>query len=345
MSQMFKNDTQGSDVADMFPERVKHKTCCTLTSLTSSDLNLTLSFRCVVLLSSLLPGELAACTADGLSHGGAGCIIFTGHSQSDCQPVIDHLNRKHPQTKIVFITADTGSLVSMHDAALTIKKLGVPIDGLIGFPTVMAVPYETTEDGIESHIQKNYLVYFLLVNLLLDAMSPGSRVVLVTTSVRREAPAPEWEDVGFSGGKHGETYHPLDGYAQSMFANILFVKSLASKCVGRSIVAFSANPGNTKTNIQTYVSPEEVSSWLQKKKDAGEDLPILLQQVPKSQAQGSATILRGLLDPILGDQSGAFLDNNQVLTLPQIDFPVGEASATALWTRSEELVGELLRTA
>ena len=43
------------------------------------------------------------------------------------------------------------------------------------------------------------------------------------------------------------------------------------------------------------------------------------------------------------DQSGAFLDNNQVLTLPHVEFPAGEASATALWRRSEELVGELLR--
>ena len=39
-------------------------------------------------------------------------------------------------------------------------------------------------------------------------------------------------------------------------------------------------------------------------------------------------------------RSGAFLDNCQVLALPNIDFPVGEASAKALWKRSEELVGQ-----
>lgn len=32
---------------------------------------------------------------------------------------------------------------------------------------------------------------------------------------------------------------------------------------------------------------------------AGEDLPVLLQQAPKSLAEGSATVLRGLLDPEL----------------------------------------------
>lgn len=85
---------------------------------------------------------------------------------------------------------------------------------------------------------------------------------------------------------------------------------------------------DTKTNIQTYVSPEGVASWLQRKKEgqsihalsdplclrvahhpaAGEDLPILLQQAPKSLAQGSATIIRGLLDPILEGKSVILLE-------------------------------------
>ena len=78
--------------------------------------------------------------------------------------------------------------------------------------------------------------------------------------------------------QNGETYHPLDGYAQSMFANIIFAKSLAQ----RSNVAFSANPGSeydpypvdcllmvadTRKNIQTYVSTDEIASWLQRKKE------------------------------------------------------------------------------
>lgn len=105
-------------------------------------------------------------------------------------------------------------------------------------------------------------------------------------------------------------------------------------------------------------------SGLNYKSPAGEDLPILLQQAPKSQSQASATIIRGLLDPMLAgepvtfpfpqllasyrmeqilsrvipEQSGAFLDNCQVLSLPYLDFPVGEESATALWKQSEVFV-------
>jgi hypothetical protein len=91
---------------------------------------------------------------------------------------------------------------------------------------------------------------------------------------------------------------------------------------------------------------------------AAEDLPLLLQQAPKSLAQGCSTILRALLDPVIKggsgcsvveycwhatDQSGAFLDNNQVLALPRIDFPTGEESANQLWRISEEMVGERFR--
>ena len=142
-------------------------------------------------------GDLAATTADALAHGGVGAIIFTGRSQPEVQPTIDHINRKYPQAKIIFITADPGSLSSMYEAAQTIKKLDVPIDGLVGFPTVMVAPWQLTLDGIESHFQKNYLCYFVLVTELLGSMQRGSHVVLVTTSVRREAPAPKWDDVNF----------------------------------------------------------------------------------------------------------------------------------------------------
>lgn len=86
----------------------------------------------------------------------------------------------------------------MREAVRTIKGLGVPIDGTVCYPTVMAADWQTTADGIESHFQNNYLAYFVLVNSLLEVMLPGSRVVLMTTSVRRDAPAPRWEDINFA---------------------------------------------------------------------------------------------------------------------------------------------------
>ena len=152
----------------------------------------------LVVISGLIRGGLAATAGDNLAHGGADTIIFTGRSQLEGQSVASHINRKHPKTKITFIAADTSKLASVYAAAKTIKDLSVQIDGILGIPTVVAGPWEMTEDGVESHFQRNYLCFFVFVTHLLEALNPGARVVLMTTSVRQEASAPKWDDVNFS---------------------------------------------------------------------------------------------------------------------------------------------------
>lgn len=111
----------------------------------------------------------------------------------------------------------------MRKAADTIKQLDIPIDGIVGFPTVTAAPWELTSDGIESHFERNYLCYFVLVNLLLEKMSVGSRVVMVTTSVRQDADAPMWRDVNFSVSPFILAY--LDTYTFSFFAEWRYLSS------------------------------------------------------------------------------------------------------------------------
>ncbi|BDD57832.1 hypothetical protein MPDQ_005429 [Monascus purpureus] len=310
---------KGIDVVNAFPNEVKNK---------------------IFLLTGPNPGELAATTAEALAHGDAGALILVGKSQDVAKPVMEGINRKFPKVKLIFITADFTRLDSVRSAAETIRRLETPIDGIVVTPSLMAVPWKQTVDAMESHFQVNYLAHFLLVNLLVPCMSPGGTVVMVSTSIRPETGAPGYEDINFS---NGRVYDPLDAYAQSMFANIQFAKSLAKSCAGRSLTAFSINPGNIRTNLLTCVSPDQVSTWLRKKRDAGQEQPLLLQQVPKSLPQASATVLRALLDPILEGQSGAFLDNCQVLALPNMDFPAGESSAKRLWELSEELVGEVFK--
>lgn len=121
-----------------------------------------------------------------------------GKSQVVAQPVIDEINQKHPKVKVIFVSVDCGRFASVHKAADTIKKLDIPIDGLVGFPTLFAGPWAKTADGVESHFQHNYLSHFLLINLLLDLMLADSRVVMVSSCIRPEASLPEWDDPSFS---------------------------------------------------------------------------------------------------------------------------------------------------
>lgn len=127
-------------------------------------------------------------------------MILIGRSRDKAQPVIEEINRKSPHVKTLFIEADFGNLASVRKAAEEIRKLDVPIDGIVGNAAVMAVPWQKTVDGIECHFQTNHLSHFLLINLLLDRIpkQQGSRIVMVSSSARPEAPVPKFDDYNFS---------------------------------------------------------------------------------------------------------------------------------------------------
>jgi hypothetical protein len=156
------------------------------------------SDRATVLLTGLGKRELTTATAETLAQGDAAALILLGPSQSETQASIDEINSKYPKVKVIFVTMDLGSLDSVRAAAKTINSLDVPIDGIVGYPTVIAAKHATTRDGIESHLQFNYLSHYLLVNLLLGKMPEGSRVVMVSSSIRPDSPAPSFDNPGFS---------------------------------------------------------------------------------------------------------------------------------------------------
>lgn len=151
-----------------------------------------------VLLTGLGQREITTATAETLAQGDAAALILLGPSQEKSQPSIDEINKKYPKAKVLFITTDLGSLESVRNAAEKIQKLDVPIDGIVGYPTVIAAKWEKTADGIESHFQRNYLSHFLLINLLRGRMPEGARAVMVSSSIRPDSPAPKFDNPNFS---------------------------------------------------------------------------------------------------------------------------------------------------
>lgn len=215
-----------------------------------------------VVLTGMGQSDLAAATADALASGDAAALILLGRSQTEIQPVFEAINNKYPKVKVIFITMDVCKLSSVRGATEVIRKLEVPIDGIIGFPMVMAGEWAMTKDGIESHFQINYLTHFVLVNRLLEMIPEEGRVVMVSSSIRPDAMAFRFDDTNFAVSssavwvyvliewanvgllQNGKTYHPLDGYAQSMFACVQFTKGLAASGSTRPVLAFSVNPGS-----------------------------------------------------------------------------------------------------
>ena len=141
--------------------------------------------------------ELAASTAEALATGNAAALILLGRSQSAVQPIFDTIHRNYPKVKVIFITVEVCKLASVRGAADIIRKLEIPIDGVVGFPMLMAAPWNTTPDGVEAHFQVNYLANWVLVNRLVDALGEDGRVVMVSSSIRPDAMAYMFEDPNF----------------------------------------------------------------------------------------------------------------------------------------------------
>jgi NAD(P)-dependent dehydrogenase (short-subunit alcohol dehydrogenase family) len=94
---------------------------------------------------------------------------------------------------------DLGSTASVRRAAAAINNETEKIDILINNAAIMASPYATTDDGIESQFATNYLGHFLLTNLLMAKLllaAPGARVVNLTSTAGLMGEI-NWDDINF----------------------------------------------------------------------------------------------------------------------------------------------------
>ncbi|XP_022825839.1 retinol dehydrogenase 11-like [Spodoptera litura] len=124
---------------------------------------------------------------------------------------------------------------------------------------VMMCPLARTEDGFETHIASNHLAHALLALLLLPLLirDSHSRIVFVSSMIH-ELFSMDMNDINFIKTPYG----PLQAYANSKIANILFAKALDLKLKEHNIKGvstYSLHPGIVKTGIARYF-PE--AGWL-----------------------------------------------------------------------------------
>lgn len=197
-------------------------------------------------------------------------LIITGRDPERLQSMGKSLRDQFSGLDIRTIDMDLASNESVKKAADKIDQFCAEdsgcIDILVNNAGVMCLPErQVTQEGIESHLQVNYVGHYLLTRLLLArlASSPGGgRVVNVSSSAHEISPF-RFSDPAFSKAeglaqdeqplkdvcKHFDTpwtldYSPLIAYGQSKAAVALHAVAL-SQSVGKGIIAISVNPGST----------------------------------------------------------------------------------------------------
>jgi NAD(P)-dependent dehydrogenase (short-subunit alcohol dehydrogenase family) len=230
---------------------------------------------------------------------------------------------------------DLADLGSVRRFAEKFLASGRSIDILIAGAGIMACPETRVGPGWEAHFAVNHLGHFALVNLLWPAISPGARVVSVS-SAGHQLSGIRWDDVHFDRG-----YDRWLGYAQSKTANALFARHL--DLLGRDKArAFSLHPGAILTPLQRHLTTGDMvaSGWID---ECGNPVDPSF----KTPEQGAATQVWAATSSRLDGLGGLYCedcdiaeptDSTDMITGVR-DYATDPAEAARLWEVSAELTG------
>ena len=173
-----------------------------------------------------------------------------------------------------------------------------PLHILVNNAGVMASPLMRTPQGWEMQFATNHLGHFALATGLHRALAAadGARIVSVSSSAHHRSPV-VFDDIHF---EH-RPYEPWLAYGQSKTANVLFAVEASKRWAGDGITANALMPGGIRTNLQRYVSDEELERLRAAAGGAG-----LKWKTPE---QGAATSILVATSPLLDGVGGRYFED------------------------------------
>lgn len=241
-------------------------------------------------------------------------------------------------TGVELYEADLGSLDSVRAFTDRFRADGHDrIDLLIANAGIMACPQGVTADGFDLQFGVNHLGHFVLVNRLLPLLltGPPGRVVVLASAGHRFSDV-SLDDPGFE----TTPYDEWVAYGRAKSANVLFAVELDRRLRDRGVRATAVHPGGIITELGRHLTEESINKLLAAP-GAGD---VEFKTVP----QGAATtVWAGVVAE--GDRIGgrycedcgvAPLVDGVDVTQGVMPYALDPDTAAALWTLSEQMVGE-----
>lgn len=211
------------------------------------------------------------------------------------------------------------------------------LDALIANAGVMACPQGTTDDGFETQFGTNHLGHFVLVNRLAPLLlaAEPARVVVLSSAAHRMSDV-DLDDPWFE----RTPYDPWLAYGRSKTANALFALELDRRLRDRGVRAASVHPGTIMTELSRHLTDETLALMAERRGPR----KLEFKSVP---AGAATTVWAGFVaDP---DRVGGRYCEDCGVAEPTEDpasstgvyaYAQDPKRAAALWTLSEQLVGE-----
>jgi NAD(P)-dependent dehydrogenase (short-subunit alcohol dehydrogenase family) len=232
-------------------------------------------------------------TARALAGAGAEVTLAVRNAEAG-QRTADEITATTGNQQVLAAPLDLADQASV--AAFVAAWRG-PLHILVNNAGVMASPLMRTREGWEMQFATNHLGHFALATGLHEALAAvgGARVVSVSSSAHLRSPV-VFEDIDF----REREYEPWAAYGQSKTANVLFAVEATRRWADDGIEVNSLMPGGIRTNLQRYVSEEDLNRL---RAQSGGDTTW------KTPEQGAATSVLLAASPLLDGIGGRYFED------------------------------------
>jgi NAD(P)-dependent dehydrogenase (short-subunit alcohol dehydrogenase family) len=258
-------------------------------------------------------------TALALARMGA-TVVIVGRNAAKTAQVVEEIRATSGNKNVDSLLADLSSQQAVRHLAGEFKSKYPHLHVLLNNAGAAFLKRQLSVDGIEMTLALNHLAYFLLTNLLLDALkaSAPARIINVSSDAHASGKI-EFDNL------QGERAYGFQTYGNSKLANILFTMELARRTEGTGVTANALHPGLVATGFG---------------KNAGGLIAALFglvaPLVARSPAKGAETSIYLASSPSVEGLTGKyFYDSRVILPAPQA---TDRVAARRLWDVSAEMV-------
>jgi NAD(P)-dependent dehydrogenase (short-subunit alcohol dehydrogenase family) len=216
--------------------------------------------------------------------------------------------------------ADLSTLVEMKRVGAAIAEATPKIDVLMNNAGALFAQRKLSADGLEMTFAVNHMAYFVLTNLLLDAVkaaAPGARIVSTASGVHYGA------SLDFADLQSARAYSAMGAYGRSKLCNVLFTRALAKRLAGSGVTANCLHPGFVNTRFGDSAGGVTAAAFKVAK----------LSALPPE--KGAETMIWLASSPVAASHTGAYFDRCKAVTPSAA--AQDDAAAERLWEESAKI--------
>jgi retinol dehydrogenase 12 len=204
-------------------------------------------------------GGLGKAVATGLAREGA-AVVVVGRSTARAESAMADIRVLVPDARLEPLDCDLSSQPSIRRAAFEVLSRHDRLDVLVNAAGVFRKERHVTPDGLELTFATNVVAYFLLTNLLLDALKRAAHPGKATTgTIGTPSPAASPARIVNVASRYGNTtlnfddlqtakgkYSYLRSTPPTMLARVLLTQEFGERLRGTGVVANAVHPGLVK---------------------------------------------------------------------------------------------------